>query len=63
MESVTAVRCVKSAIWREGLGARIDGRSGRRKAAFAACSYLNKFNIIIHLQMRNNLSTCSVIPE
>lgn len=36
MESVTAVRCVKSAIWREGLGARIDGRTGKRKAALAA---------------------------
>lgn len=27
MESVTAVRCVKSAVLREGLGARIDGRT------------------------------------
>lgn len=36
MKSVKTVRYVKSAVLREGLPGRIDGRTGRRKAALAA---------------------------
>lgn len=37
MKSVTAVRCVKSAIWREGLPGRIDEKTPDKRPLARPC--------------------------